>query len=107
MTIRAAAWLKSSLGAAAASSLAFFAAALRAALAPTCWALRFAPSLRILWVESFIVGLRGFMPTSFPQAVFHYQLRWSKNDQYIKANRIERSVTIGSEALDAEIDALE
>jgi hypothetical protein len=47
------------------------------------------------------------MPTSFPQAVFHYQLRWSKNDQYIKANRIERSVTIGSEALDAEIDALE
>jgi hypothetical protein len=69
--------------------------------------LRFAPSLRIFWVESFIVGLRGFMPTSFPQAVFHYQLRWSKNDQYIKANRIERSVTIGSEALDAEIDALE
>jgi hypothetical protein len=35
------------------------------------------------------------------------KLRWSKNDQYIKANRIERSVTIGSEALDAEIDALE
>jgi hypothetical protein len=35
------------------------------------------------------------------------RLRWSKNDQYIKANRIERSVTIGSEALDAEMDALE
>jgi hypothetical protein len=35
------------------------------------------------------------------------KLRWSKNDQYIKASRIERSVTIGSEALDAEIDALE
>jgi hypothetical protein len=34
-------------------------------------------------------------------------LRWSKNDQYIKANRIERSVTIGSDALDAEMDALE
>jgi hypothetical protein len=34
-------------------------------------------------------------------------LRWSKNDQYIKANRIERSVTIGSETLDAEMDALE
>jgi hypothetical protein len=35
------------------------------------------------------------------------KLRWSKNDQYIKANRIERSVTIGSEALDTEMDALE
>jgi hypothetical protein len=34
-------------------------------------------------------------------------LRWSKNDQYIKANRIERSVTIGSDALDAEMDVLE
>lgn len=34
-------------------------------------------------------------------------LRWSKNDQYIKANGIERSVTIGSETLDAEMDALE
>jgi hypothetical protein len=34
-------------------------------------------------------------------------LRWSKNDQYIKANRIERSVTLGSEALDDEMDALE
>jgi len=35
------------------------------------------------------------------------KLRWSKNGQYIKANGIERSVTIGSETLDAEIDALE
>ena len=35
------------------------------------------------------------------------KLRWSKNGQYIKANGIERSVTIGSETLDAEMDALE
>jgi len=35
------------------------------------------------------------------------KLRWSKNSQYIKANGIERSVTIGSETLDAEMDALE
>ena len=35
------------------------------------------------------------------------KLRWSKNDQYIEANGIERSVTIGSEPLDAEMDALE
>jgi hypothetical protein len=35
------------------------------------------------------------------------KLRWSENDQYIKANGIERSVTIGSETLDAEIDVLE
>jgi hypothetical protein len=35
------------------------------------------------------------------------KLRWSKKDQYIKANRMERSFTIGSETLDAEIDKLE
>ena len=35
------------------------------------------------------------------------KLRWSKNGQYIKANGIERSVTIRSETLDAEMDALE
>jgi hypothetical protein len=38
---------------------------------------------------------------------FPDKLRWSKNDQYIKANGSERSVTIGSETLDAEMDALE
>jgi hypothetical protein len=38
---------------------------------------------------------------------FGDKLRWSKNGQYIKANGIERSVTIGSETLDAEMDALE
>jgi len=64
LTIPAAAWLKASFGVlVSASILAFFAAALRAALAATCRALRFAPSLWMLWVESFTVGLRGFMST--------------------------------------------
>jgi hypothetical protein len=35
------------------------------------------------------------------------KLGWSKNGQYIKANEFERSVTIGSETLDGEMDALE
>jgi hypothetical protein len=34
-------------------------------------------------------------------------LRWSKNGQYIKANGIERSVTIGSDSLDAKMGDLE
>ena len=34
-------------------------------------------------------------------------LRGSKNGQYIEANEIERSVTIGSDSLDAEMDELE
>ena len=34
-------------------------------------------------------------------------LRWSKNGQYIEAHRIERSVTIGSDSLDAKMDELE
>ena len=35
------------------------------------------------------------------------KLRWSKNDQYIKASGIEHCITIGSESLDAKIDELE
>jgi hypothetical protein len=35
------------------------------------------------------------------------ELRWSKNDQYIKASGIEHCITIGSESLDAEMDELE
>ena len=35
------------------------------------------------------------------------RLRWSKPGQYIKANPMERSITIGSDLLDYEIDALE
>ena len=34
-------------------------------------------------------------------------LRWSKNGQYIEANGMERSVTIGSDSLDAKMDELE
>jgi hypothetical protein len=34
-------------------------------------------------------------------------LRWSKNGQYIEADGIERSVTIGSDSLDAKMDELE
>ena len=34
-------------------------------------------------------------------------LRWSKGEQYIKARRDEHAFTIGSEALDVEIDKLE
>jgi hypothetical protein len=34
-------------------------------------------------------------------------LCWSKNGQYIEANEIERSVTIGSDSLDAKMDELE
>jgi hypothetical protein len=33
-------------------------------------------------------------------------LRWSKNGQYIEANGIERSVTVGSDSLDAKMDEL-
>jgi hypothetical protein len=33
-------------------------------------------------------------------------LRWSKNGQYIEANGIERSVTVGSDSLDAKVDEL-
>ena len=35
------------------------------------------------------------------------RLRWSKDGQYIEANAIEHAITIGSEALDAEMDELE
>jgi hypothetical protein len=35
------------------------------------------------------------------------ELRWSKNDHYIKASWIEHCITIGSESLDAEMDVLE
>jgi len=35
------------------------------------------------------------------------RLRWSKDDQYIKANGIEHAITIGRESLDAEMDDLE
>jgi hypothetical protein len=35
------------------------------------------------------------------------KLRWSKNDQYIKASRTEHCITIGNESLDAEMDELE
>ena len=34
-------------------------------------------------------------------------LRWSKNGQYIEADGIERSVTIGSDSLDAKMYELE
>jgi hypothetical protein len=33
--------------------------------------------------------------------------RWSKNGQYIEANGIERSVTIGCDSLDAKMDSRE
>lgn len=33
-------------------------------------------------------------------------LRWSKNGQYIEANGIKRSVTVGSDSLDAKMDEL-
>lgn len=35
------------------------------------------------------------------------RLRWSKDGQYIKANMMERSITIGSDLLDSEMEALE
>ena len=35
------------------------------------------------------------------------RLRWSKDEQYIKASRDEHAFTIGSESLDVEIDKLE
>ena len=35
------------------------------------------------------------------------RLRWLRDGQYIKASAIEHAITIGSESLDAEMDALE